>query len=104
LMGIEQLSKDTIRVGTDSPQGVHESEPVDYFRRIAAEELTPSELRDQSVLRDIDEWKATRKGALIDRLLNSTDTNEEYARLWEHFSDRHTDAELKELVEQLVAK
>ena len=104
LMGIEQLTKDTIRAGTDSPQGVQESEPVDYFRRIAAEELSPSELRDQSVLRDIDQWKSTRSGPLLGRLLASSDADEEYARVWEHFSDRHTDAELMELVEQLVAK
>ena len=104
LMGIEQLTKDTIRTGTDSPQGVQESEPVDYFRRIAAEELSPSELRDQSVLRDIDQWKSTRSGPLLGRLLASSDADEEYARVWEHFSDRHTDAELMELVEQLVAK
>src|SRR5437867_4993094 len=104
LMGIEQLTKDTICAGTDSPQGVQESEPVDYFRRIAAEELSPSELRDQSVLRDIDQWKSTRSGPLLGRLLASSDADEEYARVWEHFSDRHTDVELMELVEQLVAK
>lgn len=104
LMGIEQLTKDTIRTGVDSPQGVQESEPVDYFRRIAAEELSPSELRDQAVLRDIDQWKATRTGPLIDQLLASSDADEEYARVWEHFSDRHSEAELTEMVEQLVAK
>ena len=103
LMGIEQLTKDTIRTGTDSPQGVQESEPVDYFRRIAAEELSPSELRDQSVLREIDQWKSTRSGPLLGRLLDASDGDEEYVRVWEHFSDRHTDAELMELVQQLVA-
>lgn len=104
LMEVEQLSKDTIRTGTDSPQGVQVSEPVDYFRRIVAEELGPSELRDQAVLRDIDQWKATRRGPLLDRLLQSSEADEEYARVWEHFSDRHTDTELMELVEKLVAR
>ena len=104
LMRIEQLTKDTIFVGIDSPQGVQESDPVDYFRRITAEELGPSELRDQSVLRDIEEWKGTRRGSLLDRLLASSDADEEYSRVWEHFSDRHTNAELMQLVEQLVAK
>lgn len=104
LMGIDQLAKDTIRTGVDSPQGVQESEPVDYFRRIAAEELSPSELRDQSVLRDIDQWKASRSGSLLGHLSAASDADEEYARVWEHFSDRHTDAELMELVNQLVAK
>ena len=104
LMGIEQLAKDTIRSGVDSPQGVQESDPIDYFRRIAAEELSPSELHDQAVLRDIDQWKATGTGSLLGQLLVSSDADDEYARVWEHFSDRHSDAELMELVEQLVAK
>jgi hypothetical protein len=104
LMQVEQLSKDTIRAGTDSPQGLQVSEPVDYFRRIVAEELSPSELRDQEVLRDIDQWKESRRGPLLDRLLQSSEADDEYARLWEHFSDRHTDAELMELVERLVAR
>ena len=104
LMEVEQLSKDTIRTGTDSPQGVQVSEPVDYFRRIVAEELGPSQLRDQTVLRDIDQWRATGRGPLLDRLLQSSEANEEYARVWEHFSDRHTDTELMELVEKLVAR
>ena len=98
LMGIEQLTKDTIRTGSDSPQGVQVSEPVDYFRRIVAEELSPSELRDQAVLRDIDEWKGARTGSLLDRLLQSSEANGEYARVWEHFAERHTEAELMELV------
>ena len=104
LMGIEQLRKETIRTGSDSPQGVQVSEPVDYFRRIVAEELGPSELRDQAVLRDIDEWKATRSGPLVERLLQSSDADDEYARVWEHFAYRQTDAELMELVQLLVAK
>jgi hypothetical protein len=104
LMGIEQLTTDTIRTGSDSPQGVHVSEPVDYFRRIVAEELSPSELRDQAVLRDTDEWKATRSGPLVERLLQSSDASDEYARVWEHFADRHTDAELMELVQLLIAR
>lgn len=104
LMDIEQLTKDTIRTGSDSPQGVQVSEPVDYFRRIVAEELSPSELRDQAVLRDIDLWKAARTGPLLDRLFQSSEADDEYARVWEHFSDRHTDPELIELTETLVAR
>jgi hypothetical protein len=102
LMRIEQLTKDSFHVGVDSPQGVHEFEPVDYFRRIVAEELNPSELRDQDVLRSIDEWRNGRRGRMLSRLLHSSDTNDTYARMWEHFSIRHTDAELMELVDELV--
>ncbi len=102
LMGIKQLTKGGPRGGVDSPQGVQESEPVDYFRRIAAEELGPLELRDQSVLHDIEEWKRTHQGRLLNRLLASSETDEGYSQVWEHFSDRHTNAELMELVERLV--
>ena len=100
LMGIKQLAES---VGVGSPQGVNKSEPVDYFRRIAAEELGPSELRDQSVLNDINRWKHTRGGPLLDRLLAGSDADEDYPRVWEHFSYRHTDAEVIQLVERLVA-
>jgi len=71
-MGIKQLTKG-IGAGVDSPQGLQESDPVDYFRRIVAEKLGPSELRDQSVLRDIDRWKDARDRCLPDRLLSSSD-------------------------------
>jgi hypothetical protein len=104
LMGIKQLVKNDIQSGVPSPQGVHESDPVDYFRRIVAEELSPTELRDQTMLRDIDEWKKARQGPLLERLLASTDADEEYARIWEHFSFRQTEAELMELVSQLVVR
>ena len=102
LLGIKQLTRDAIRAGVESPQGVRKSDYVDYFRRIAAEELGPSELRDQSVLRDIDEWKRTRRRPLLDRLLASSDADEEYSSVWQHFSYRHTDAELMQLVDELV--
>jgi hypothetical protein len=55
-------------------------------------------------LRDIDQWKSTRGGPLLGRLLDASSADEQYVRIWEHFSDRHTDAELMELVEQLVAR
>ena len=102
LMGIKQLTKG-VGVSVDSPQGLHEPDPVDYFRRIVAEELGPSELRDQSVLRDIDRWKDAQDRFLPDHLLSSSDPDSDYARVWEHFSHRQTDAELLQLTEQLVA-
>ncbi|MGH2437733.1 MAG: hypothetical protein ACRDFA_12185 [bacterium] len=47
LMGIEQLStRTTLGDIASAPQGVHEYDPVDYFRRIVAEDLAPEELRD----------------------------------------------------------
>ena len=104
LLGVKQLTKNGIRSAPTSPQDVSESEPVDYFRRIVAEELSPSELRDQTVLRDIDAWKSTRTGPLLERLTAATETDDEYARVWEHFSSRHTEAELIELVDGVVSR
>ena len=101
-MGIKQLTKG-IGSGVDSPQGLQKSDPVDYFRRIVAEELGPSELRDQSVLRDIDRWKDARDRCLLDHLLSSSDPDSNYELIWENFSHRHTNAELLQLTEQVVA-
>jgi hypothetical protein len=103
LLGVKQLTENGIRSTPMSPQDVSESEPVDYFRRIVAEELSPSELRDQTVLRDIDAWKNSRSGPLLQRLTSATESKDEYARLWEHFSDRHTEAELVQLVDGVVS-
>lgn len=102
LLGVKQLTKNGIRSAPTSPQDVSESEPVDYFRRIVAEDLSPTELRDQTVLRDIDAWKNSRTGPLLERLIAATETDDEYARVWEHFSRRHTDDELLELASSLV--
>ena len=60
LLGIKQLTKGLAVNVTSSCQGVHEEEPTDYFRRIIAEEVGPTELRDQTVLRDIERWQASR--------------------------------------------
>ena len=103
LLGIKQLTKHAIRAGVDPPQGLQASSPVDYFRRIIAEEIRPSELRDQEVLQDIDEWKRAARGPLLDRLLHSSDDDARYPRVWEQFSERHTASELMHLVERLVA-
>ena len=92
LLGIEQLTKGLAVNVTDSPQGVHENEPTDYFRRIVAEEIGPTELRDQMVLQDIERWQASRDVALVDKLVAASEGSEQYARVWEHFSFRHSEA------------
>lgn len=101
LMGIEQLSSDRTLGATRSPQGVHLFEPVDYFRRIVAERLEPSEIHDQSVLRDIDEWRRSRSDRLVSSLVTRED-NKMYVRVWEHFSFRHENVdELVYLTEEI---
>ncbi len=103
LLGIEQLTKGIAVNVTGSLQGVHENEPTDYFRRIVVEKIGPAELRDQTVLRDIERWQASRDVALVDKLVAASEGSEQYARVWEHFSFRHSEAELMELTERVVA-
>ena len=103
LLGIEQLTGRRAVGGREAPQGVHVSEPVDYFRRITGEELSPGELRDQEVLHDIDNWNAGRSLELVKQLVSATEENESYAGVWEHFSDRHTEQQLADLTSQVAA-
>ena len=103
LLGIEQLTKDLAVNVTSSPQGVHKNEPTDYFRRIVAEEIGSTEFRDQVVLRDIECWQASRDVALVDKLVAASEGSGQYARMWGHFSGRHSEAELMELTERVVA-
>ena len=103
LLGIKQLTKGLAVNVTSSPQGVHKNEPTDYFRRIVAEQVDPTELHDQEVLRDIERWQASRDVTLVDKLMSVSEENEQYTRVWEHFSFRHSEAELMELTERVVA-
>ena len=107
LLGIKQLTDEPTIYGTSSPQGVHVNEPTDYFRRIAAEDLGSTELRDQVVLCDIERWRATREGDLVQKLVAASERTEQYARVWRHFSAIHSDTddsdtELMELTEAVV--
>ena len=104
LLGIEQLSEGSHQGVGPSPQGVHLTHPVDYFRRIAAERLDPEELRDQTVLDDIDTWRQNRGGALVERLLSADEEADQYPRVWLHFSERHVTDELTELATLLVER
>ena len=104
LLDINQLRVGLAMTGTSSPQGVHNSEPTDYFRRIVAESIESAELRDQTVLREIERWQITRDAALIDNLVAASEGNGQYARMWQHFSFIHSDPELMELTEAVVAR
>ena len=101
LLGIEQLSDGG---GRYSQQRVHWAHPVDYFRRIAAGQLDPEELRDQTVLKDIDSWRQRRAGSLVDRLVAANADSDRYAVVWLHFSERHVTSELTELTSGVVER
>ena len=103
LLGIKQLTKGIAIDATSSPQGVHYSEPVDYFRRIGAEGMGVAEVRDQTVLQDIERWKADLDASVIHNLVAASKGRGQYALVWEHFSAKHSEAELMELTEHVVA-
>jgi hypothetical protein len=103
LLEIEQLTDGTLAHGRGSPQGASESSPVDYFRRIVAEQIGPDELRDQVVLTDIKQWQTGGKSRLVEQLTASP-TDDTYPRRWEHFSFRHEgDDELIRLTTEVVS-
>jgi len=103
-LGIKQLSQDHPPSGLLSPQGIHASEPTDYFRRILSEEIGGADLRDQTVLSDVERWQSERDGTLVTRLLAAVEGSARYALVWEHFSFRQPEAELMALTETVVAR
>lgn len=100
-LGFRQIRQD---VGGESPQGVHLSAPTDYFRRILAGEMDPAEIRDQTVLRDLKRWQEERDETLVTQLVAATGEDPQYARVWNHFADRHTQRELMALTQVVVAR
>ena len=104
LLGIKRLTNGASIDVANSPQSVHVDHPTDYFSRIASEALGPDELRDQTVLGDIERWQTSRDDTLIYSLVNASEENEQYARVLQHFSFLLSDPELMELTEEVVAK
>lgn len=103
LLGITQLSDQQAPLLSDkSPQGVHLSDPTDYFRRINAEELDPNDLRDQVVLGHIEEWRQGESNSLVAELVASRGDDPRYARIWKHFAFRHDRLELSRLATDVV--
>ena len=104
LLNIQQLSEGHSHGGTPALQGVHSSHPVDYFRRIAAEQLDPEETRDQTVLRDIDAARSGRAEPLIDGLVAGGDEGSRYPAMWLAFSRKHETTELRELASRVMER
>ena len=103
LLHIPQLSQGHSHGGS-ALQGVHRSHPTDYFRRIEAEQLDPEELRDQTVLEDIDKWRQERAEPLVDSLLAGDEDGDRYPVVWLHFSGRHATSELAELASRVAER
>ena len=104
LLDIRQLSERGSHVGPPSLQGVHSPHPVDYFRRIIAEQLDREETSDQNVLRDIDAAQRGRAEPLIDGLVAGDDEDSRYPAMWLAFSGRHETTELRELASRVIER
>ena len=104
LLGIGQLAGRPDVDSVPSPQGVAVDEPVDYFSRIVAERLAPSELRDQVVLQHIEEWKIGRGDQLLDRLVSATDTSDHYVGVFCNLSGRLIRSRFIELTKEVVSR
>ena len=104
LLGIKQLVISSVTNSTRSPQGVHTSDPVDYFSRIVAEQLAPSELRDQDVLRHIELWKSGQRDILVDRLAPKMAADNHYRDVWNKFAKRHSKTDFMVLTELVAAR
>lgn len=102
LLGVKQLTNGPSQVATLSRQGIHIQDPVDYFARIASEELDPNELRDQEVLQHIEQWKNGQTKNLVERLVPTAGGDDHYARVWNHLAVESGETDLIKLTELVV--
>lgn len=86
LLGLKRLTAGHGITGDLSPQDASNYEPTDYFRRILSRRIAEGELRDQTVLRDVKDWRNKTSDRMIAGLVNSDEANDRYARVWEHFA------------------
>jgi hypothetical protein len=76
-----------------------------YWRRVINEELDQAEEQDQTVLRDMADWLATRNPAAA--LIDGLSTREDYVAVWEHHAPAvfgHDGAISLQLAEQVLAR
>lgn len=105
LLGIRRLTAGHGISGDISPQDVSRYEPTDYFRRILAGDIAAAELRDQTVLTDIAEWRRRTNDNMIVRLMQADEANDRYARVWEHFAaTQFTPDELPPIASEIHAR
>jgi hypothetical protein len=84
------------------PQGIQNKEPADYFRRLLDEVVPDSEIRDQTVLAAIDAYRKREPNSLVSDLLTATDYERRYAAVWEHFSERTGNDDLRRFTEEVL--
>jgi hypothetical protein len=86
LLGIRRLTTNPVKASDLSPQDVSRYEPTDYFRRILSGDIAAVEIRDQTVLTDINEWRRRTNDNMIVRLMQTDEADDRYARVWDHFA------------------
>lgn len=97
LLGIAQLrAPEAPHIQADqSPQGVHLDEKPDYFARIVAGKISPHEIRDQDVLRDIAESNSGNCRKVAEGLVQSAKSDDSYTSAWYRFSKPSVEELLK---------
>jgi hypothetical protein len=70
-------------------------------KRDAAQDIAPGELRDQTVLRAMNQWKEADGEPLLAGLLTFSEPDDTYSRRWEEFSYRYSEDVLADLTAQL---
>lgn len=87
LLGVEQLRVPRARnPGADlCPQGIHLDGPPDYLSRIEFGQIRGDEVRDQSVLRDIEYARQGNCNLIAQRLVRSTELGDDYRPIWDRF-------------------
>jgi hypothetical protein len=91
-----------VQVDRKAPQGVGSDAHVDYWARAFAEELSPTDVKDQDIIRYIDACRSDERAipALADKMIES----DNFCRGWEYFSTRMSAAALLKLAEVLCDK
>jgi hypothetical protein len=58
--------KDRWATNHQAPQGVRHSVPVDYWTRLQHEQIDPSDIRDQTILKSIKRWQMNHATVIVD--------------------------------------
>ena len=103
-LGLRRLSPDRTIPVQSLPQGIHNDGPVDYLGRILAGRIPPGEIRDQEVLRDIENWKSSGSAQMLKRLVDSTPDSSRYVEIWEQYANRLSEDQLVEIAPDCLPK
>lgn len=102
-LGLKQLTSGTL-TRHDRPQGIQGDEPVDYFRRLLAEDIADGQTRDQTVLGDMDAWLADGRLTMIEGLVDAAGDRSQYLKSWEHFAWRIPNERFGDVVSTLFER